>query len=148
MSPRIAFFVRRKDEIQRVTLTIDRKELIPDMREYSIAVIEGDGIGPEIVREAVAVLEAAGKKYGFHLNLTPVLLGGASIDRYGVPLTQETIEIAKKSDAVLMGSIGGDAKTSPWYRLEPSRRPEAGLLGIRKALGRLPISDRRGCTMS
>jgi len=138
MSPRIVLSVRKKAEIQRMTWltwTADRKELIPDMREYSIAVIEGDGIGPEIVREAVSVLEAAGRKYGFHLNLTPVLLGGASIDRYGVPLTQETIEIAKKSDAVLMGSIGGDAKTSPWYRLEPSKRPEAGLLGIRKALG-------------
>ena len=151
MSPRIVLSVRKQAEIQRMTWltwTADRKELIPDMREYSIAVIEGDGIGPEIVREAVSVLEAAGRKYGFHLNLTPVLLGGASIDRYGVPLTggasidrygvpltQETIEIAKKSDAVLMGSIGGDAKTSPWYRLEPSKRPEAGLLGIRKALG-------------
>lgn len=61
-------------------------------------------------------------------------MGGASIDVHGVPLTDETIESAKSCDAVLMGSIGGDAKTSPWYRLEPSKRPEAGLLGIRKAL--------------
>ena len=63
-----------------------------------------------------------------------VLLGGASIDVHGVPLTDEAIATAKASDAVLMGSIGGDAKTSPWYKLEPSKRPEAGLLAIRKAL--------------
>lgn len=106
-----------------------------EIRQYQIAVIRGDGIGPEIVDEAMKVLDAAGRKFGFSLNYTQILLGGASIDRYGVPLTQETIDIAKKSDAVLMGSIGGDAKTSPWYQLEPSRRPEAGLLGIRKALG-------------
>ncbi len=105
------------------------------MNEYQIAVIKGDGIGPEIVTEAMKVLDAAGKKYGFKLNYTQLLLGGASIDRYGVPLTDETIEEAKRSDAVLMGSIGGDAATSPWYKLEPSKRPEAGLLGIRKALG-------------
>ena len=65
---------------------------------------------------------------------TEVLLGGASIDAHGVPLTEEAIAQAKASDAVLMGSIGGDAKTSPWYKLEPSKRPEAGLLAIRKAL--------------
>jgi len=105
------------------------------MREYDIAVIKGDGIGPEIVREAVKVLEAAGNKFGFKLNLTDIFLGGASIDKYGVPLTDETVAVAKKSDAVLMGSIGGDARTSPWYKLEPSKRPEAGLLAIRKALG-------------
>lgn len=63
-----------------------------------------------------------------------MLLGGASIDVHGVPLTDEAVETAKASDAVLMGSIGGDAKTSPWYQLEPSKRPEAGLLAIRKAL--------------
>ena len=63
-----------------------------------------------------------------------MLLGGASIDVHGVPLTEEAIATAKASDAVLMGSIGGDAKTSPWYKLEPSKRPEAGLLAIRKAL--------------
>ena len=61
-------------------------------------------------------------------------MGGASIDAYGVPLTDETISVCKASDAVLMGSIGGDTNTSPWYKLEPSKRPEAGLLGIRKAL--------------
>ena len=101
---------------------------------YNIAVIPGDGIGPEIVREAQKVLDAAGKKYGFELKYTEVLMGGASIDVHGVPLTDEAIATAKASDAVLMGSIGGDAKTSPWYKLEPSKRPEAGLLGIRKEL--------------
>lgn len=101
---------------------------------YKIALIPGDGIGPEIVREAVKVLDAAGQKYGFALNYTEVLMGGASIDVHGVPLTDEAIVTAKESDAVLMGSIGGDAATSPWYKLEPSKRPEAGLLKIRKEL--------------
>lgn len=102
---------------------------------YSVAVIPGDGIGPEIVREARKVLDAAGEKFGFSLNYTELLMGGASIDAHGVPLTDETIAAAKASDAVLMGSIGGDAKTSPWYQLPPERRPEAGLLKIRKELG-------------
>ena len=101
---------------------------------YKIGVISGDGIGPEIVREARKVLDAVCKKYGHEFTYTDLLLGGASIDVHGVPLTDETIENAKKCAAVLMGSIGGDAKTSPWYKLEPSKRPEAGLLGIRKAL--------------
>ncbi len=101
---------------------------------YKIAVIPGDGIGPEIVREAVKVLDAAGKKYGFQLDYTEVLMGGASIDVHGIPLTDEAIATAKSSNAVLMGSIGGDAATSPWYKLEPSKRPEAGLLKIRKEL--------------
>lgn len=101
---------------------------------YKIAVIPGDGIGPEIVTEARKVLDAAGKRYGFSLDYQELLMGGASIDVNGVPLTEETIQAAKKSDAVLMGSIGGDAKTSPWYQLAPELRPEAGLLKIRKEL--------------
>ena len=101
---------------------------------YKIAVIPGDGIGPEIVAQAREVLDAAGKKFGFQLDYKELLMGGASIDVHGVPLTDETIEAARMSDAVLMGSIGGDAKTSPWYKLEPSKRPEAGLLKIRKSL--------------
>ena len=101
---------------------------------YKIAVISGDGIGPEIVAQAREVLDAAGKKFGFQLDYKELLMGGASIDVHGVPLTDETIEAARMSDAVLMGSIGGDAKTSPWYQLEPSKRPEAGLLKIRKSL--------------
>ena len=101
---------------------------------YKIAVIAGDGIGPEIVREARKVLDVTGKKYGFSFDYTDLLMGGASIDVNGVPLTDETIEKAKASDAVLMGSIGGDAKTSPWYRLSPDKRPDAGLLKLRKSL--------------
>lgn len=103
--------------------------------EMKIAVIGGDGIGPEIVAEARKVLDRVCEKYGHTIHYTDILMGGCSIDRYGVPLTQETIDIAKSSDAVLMGSIGGDAKTSPWYQLPPEKRPEAGLLAIRKALG-------------
>ncbi len=102
--------------------------------ECKIAVIPGDGIGPEIVREARKVLDVVAEKFGHTFNYTEVLMGGASIDVHGVPLTDEAIETAKASDAVLMGSIGGDAKTSPWYRLTPDKRPEAGLLKIRKAL--------------
>lgn len=99
-----------------------------------IGVISGDGIGPEIVREARKVLDRVAERYGHSFVYKELLLGGASINVHGVPLTEETIEQAKACDAVLMGSIGGDAKMSPWYQLEPSRRPEAGLLGIRKAL--------------
>ena len=102
--------------------------------EYKIALIPGDGIGPEIVAEAKKVLDRVCEKYSHKFSYTEVLLGGASIDAHGIPLTEEAIAQAKASDAVLMGSIGGDAKTSPWYKLEPSKRPEAGLLAIRKAL--------------
>lgn len=102
--------------------------------EYKIALIPGDGIGPEIVAEAKKVLDRVCEKYSHKFSYTEVLLGGVSIDAHGVPLTEEAIAQAKASDAVLMGSIGGDAKTSPWYKLEPSKRPEAGLLAIRKAL--------------
>ena len=94
---------------------------------FQIALIPGDGIGPEIVGEAKKVLDAAGKKYNFALNYTDVLLGGASIDVHGIPLTDEAVQTAKSSDAVLMGSIGGDAAVSSWYQLPPDRRPEAGL---------------------
>ena len=102
--------------------------------ELNLGIIRGDGIGPEIVAEAVKVLNKVGEVYGHTYKFNDLLLGGASIDVHGIPLTDETIAIAKSCDAVLMGSIGGDAQTSPWYKLEPSKRPEAGLLGIRKAL--------------
>ena len=103
--------------------------------EFRIGLIHGDGIGPEIVTEAKKVLDAVSCVYGHSFDYTDLLLGGASIDACGVPLTDETVEEAKKCDAVLMGSIGGDAKTSPWYQLPPEKRPEAGLLRIRKELG-------------
>ena len=103
--------------------------------QLHIGIIKGDGIGPEIVTEAVKVLDKVGETFRHTCDYTELLLGGASIDVHGVPLTDETVEKAKACDAVLMGSIGGDAKTSPWYQLEPSKRPEAGLLRIRKELG-------------
>jgi len=101
---------------------------------YKITCIPGDGIGPEIVNEAKKVLNRVSAVYGTEFEYTDILMGGASIDVHGVPLTDEAIETAKSADAVLMGSIGGDTTTSPWYKLEPSLRPEAGLLKIRKAL--------------
>ena len=101
---------------------------------YNIALIHGDGIGPEIVTEAKKILDKVCEVYSHSFTYKNVLLGGASIDVHGVPLTEEAVADAKSCDAVLMGSIGGDAKTSPWYQLEPSKRPEAGLLAIRKAL--------------
>ncbi len=103
--------------------------------ELRIGCISGDGIGPEIVREARKVLDAVFAKYSHSVLYTDILLGGASIDVHGVPLTDEAIEAARNSDAILMGSIGGDAATSPWYKLPPNKRPEAGLLAIRKELG-------------
>ena len=99
-----------------------------------IGVIKGDGIGPEIVTEAMKVLDKAGEVYGFDCSYEQLLLGGASIDVHGVPLTDETVAKAKACDAVLMGSIGGNTTTSPWYRLAPELRPEAGLLKLRKSL--------------
>ena len=101
----------------------------------NIAVIKGDGIGPEVVTEAMKVLDAVGAKYGHTFNYEQLLMGGCSIDACGEPLTDETIAKAKAADAVLMGSIGGNTSTSPWYKLPPEKRPEAGLLKIRKELG-------------
>ena len=102
--------------------------------ELHIVSIPGDGIGPEIVAEAKKVLNKVAGKYGHTIEWKDILMGGASIDVHGVPLTQEAVDQARAADAVLMGSIGGDAATSPWYRLPPEKRPEAGLLAIRKAL--------------
>ena len=102
--------------------------------ECQIGVISGDGIGPEIVTEAKKVLDQIGNKYGHKFHYTEILMGGCSIDATGVPLTDEAIAAAKASDAVLMGSIGGNTSTSPWYKLAPNLRPEAGLLKLRKSL--------------
>ena len=102
--------------------------------ELHITCIPGDGIGPEIVTEAKKVLEKVAAVYGHKMVFEDILMGGASIDVHGVPLTEEAIAKAKAADAVLMGSIGGDTTTSPWYQLPPNLRPEAGLLAIRKAL--------------
>ncbi len=99
-----------------------------------ITCIPGDGIGPEIVAEAKKVLEKVAGKYGHSMEFQDILMGGVSIDVHGVPLTEEAIDACKKADAVLMGSIGGNTTTSPWYRLPPEKRPEAGLLKLRKSL--------------
>ena len=100
-----------------------------------ITVIKGDGIGPEIVTQAQVVLDKVCEKFGHSFEYTDILMGGCSIDKYGVPLTDEAVVTAKAADAVLLGAIGGNTSTSPWYKLEPSKRPEAGLLKIRKELG-------------
>lgn len=102
---------------------------------FNVAVIPGDGIGPEIVREARKVLETVGEQFGHTFNFTEILMGGASIDVHGVPLTDEALEIAKNSDSVLLGSVGGVVGKDSWYELPPNLRPEAGLLAIRKGLG-------------
>lgn len=101
---------------------------------YHIVTIPGDGIGPEIVCEACKVLNRAGEVFGHTFTYTEVLMGGCSIDVHGVPLTEEALETAKNSDAVLLGAVGGDVGNSKWYDVAPNLRPEAGLLAIRKAL--------------
>lgn len=103
--------------------------------DFKVAVIPGDGIGPEIVSEACKVLDAVGAKYGHGFQYTKVLMGGASIDATGVPLTEEALATAKASDSVLLGAVGGNVGQSNWYSLPPNLRPEAGLLAIRKGLG-------------
>lgn len=102
--------------------------------KLNITCIPGDGIGPEIVAEAKKVLNKVAAVYGHEIAYKDILMGGASIDVHGVPLTDEAIADAKAADAVLMGSIGGNTTTSPWYKLPPEKRPEAGLLKIRKEL--------------
>ena len=99
--------------------------------EKNITVIRGDGIGPEIVGEALKVLDAVCKKHGHTFHYTDILMGGASIDATGVPLTDEALETAKRSDAVLLGSVGGPK----WDTLPGHLRPEKGLLSIPKGLG-------------
>lgn len=103
--------------------------------DYNVTVIPGDGIGPEIVREAKKVMDKVGAVYGHTFDYTEILMGGCSIDAYGVPLTEEALETARKSDAVLLGAVGGDVGNSRWYDVAPDLRPEAGLLAIRKGLG-------------
>lgn len=100
-------------------------------REYSIAVIPGDGIGPEITSSSLKVLSAVSAKYGFVLNMKNYRAGGCSIDEYGIPLPDETLEGARSSDAVLLGAVGGPK----WDDAHPSLRPEKALLGLRKGLG-------------
>lgn len=98
---------------------------------YNIAVVPGDGIGPEVVGEAIRVLDAVGKKYGHQFNYNTVLAGGAAIDEYGECLPDSTIQACKESDAVLLGAVGGPK----WDHVPGDQRPERALLGLRKALG-------------
>lgn len=100
------------------------------MKEYNICLLGGDGIGPEVTDEAVKVMDAIGKKYDMKFNFTKALIGGCAYEKYGKPLPDETLEIAKKSDAVLLGAVG-DWK---YDTLPPAVRPEKALLGIRKGL--------------
>lgn len=104
------------------------------MKNYKVTLIPGDGIGPEIVAEAVKVLDVAGEKFGYSLDYTEILMGGCSIDEYGEPLTDEAVAVAKSGDAVLLGAVGGNVGNSRWYDVAPNLRPEAGLLKIRKEL--------------
>jgi len=100
-------------------------------RNYKIGVIKGDGIGPEIVDEAIKVLDALSANMGFNLEYKEMLLGGSAIDETGVPLPEATIQGVKRCDAVLFGAIGGPK----WDNLERHLRPESGLLGLRKEMG-------------
>ncbi len=101
------------------------------MKEYNIVLLKGDGIGPEIVTQAVKVLNRAAEKFGFCMNFKEALLGGCAIDATGVPLPQETVDQCKAADSTLLGAVGG-----PKWDTQPGNlRPEAGLLGIRGALG-------------
>lgn len=99
--------------------------------DKKIAFIPGDGVGPEIIKQAVKVLEAVSKKYKIHFEYEELLIGGIAIDQTGEPLPKKTIEICKESDAVLLGAVGG----WKWDNLPGDLRPEAGLLSIRKELG-------------
>jgi 3-isopropylmalate dehydrogenase len=100
-------------------------------RNYKIGVIKGDGIGPEIIDEAVKVLDALSANMGFNVSYEEMLMGGVAIDETGVPLPEETIQGVKKCDAVLFGAIGGPK----WDNVERHLRPESGLLAIRKSMG-------------
>ena len=97
---------------------------------YNIAVIKGDGIGPEIVPQAVNALNAIGEKFGHTFHFTDVLMGGCAIDETGVALPQETVDVCLSSDSVLLGAIGGPK----WETLPGNQRPETGLLGLRSAM--------------
>ena len=99
--------------------------------QYDIALLKGDGIGPEIVDSAVRVLERVGAKFGHTFRFSSYLIGGAAIDQAGAPLPDETVDGCLKSDSVLLGAVGGPK----WDALPGHLRPEKALLGIRKAMG-------------
>ena len=97
----------------------------------SVVVLPGDGIGPEVTAEAVRVLEAVARRGGHQLRFAEHLMGGCSIDRHGVALTDEVLRACQASDAVLLGAVGGPRWDDPQAKV----RPEQGLLGLRKGLG-------------
>ena len=99
--------------------------------EYQLAVIPGDGIGPDVVEQTLLVLDKVGEKFGHTFHYNKVLAGGCAIDATGGCLPQETIDVCKASDAVLLGAVGG----WKWDNLPGDQRPERALLGLRKALG-------------
>ena len=99
--------------------------------KYNIALVAGDGIGPEITAGAVKVMEKTGRKFGHEFIFTPYLAGGCAIDATGKSLPEETVEGCLASDSVLLGAVGGPR----WDNVEPSNRPEKALLGLRSALG-------------
>lgn len=99
--------------------------------KYNIAVLDGDGIGPEICAGAIKVLNKIGQKFGHDFEFTHLLIGGCAIDACGTPLPDETLEKCLASDSVLLGAVGG----YKWDNLSGDKRPEKGLLGIRKAMG-------------
>ena len=101
------------------------------MKQYRIAVIEGDGIGPEIIRQAIRALDAAAGKFGFGLEYEYLLAGGAAIDDCGEPLPERTLAVCREADSVLLGAVGG----AKWDAQPPEKRPERALLGLRKGLG-------------
>ena len=98
--------------------------------QWTIAVLPGDGIGPEVIRAATSILQDCASEFGFHLNLVEFPFGGIAIDKCGKPLPQETLDGCLKADAVLLGAVGGPK----WDSQPLDRRPEAGLLGLRRAL--------------
>ncbi|MDP4183515.1 MAG: 3-isopropylmalate dehydrogenase, partial [Bacillota bacterium] len=101
------------------------------MKTFKITVLPGDGIGPEVIKQAIETIKAVEKKYGYKFELTEAPIGGCAIDAHGVPLPDSTLTQCKESDAVLLGAVGG----AKWDTLPGNIRPEAGLLGIRAGLG-------------
>ena len=99
--------------------------------QYNIAVIKGDGIGPEIVTEAMKALDVVGEKFGHTFHYTECYAGGNAIDKFGIPLPQETLDVCKASDSVLLGAVGGPK----WDGVPSDKRPERALLGLRSNLG-------------
>lgn len=113
----------------------EQTDLGGEILKANILLIPGDGIGPEIIMEAKKVLLKIASVFKHEFIFTEVLMGGASIDAYGLPLTEQTLEKAKQSDSILLGAVGGNSEVDEWYQLPPNLRPEAGLLKLRKELG-------------